>query len=445
MAKQKEKIERIRDLLKKMISCPLQNTGLDSTQLYNTHINTIINDTHYSPRDTLISKCKHKNKSTGISKFQINLSSNKNNTIITHVNTKTSKCGKLKKYDRFSLFKYLLERKQNNLHHLKPELSFGQLICLAILQSDQKKLILSEICRWISNNFPFYKLNETNWQNSIRHTLSVNPNFIKLETIKVSDNKINKQNNKNTKKQYVFVGKDNNGLNKINQNIKKSSNWGVLPGGESSFFICSPDDIHLFIGMVRKISTLLSKDIYVMNDSYTDSLTFQDPQLIGSNHSDSSSPFSQVSNSSIPLSNTSSVTDLTTLSFDNTQKLSLPFSLTPPADNPPIQILEEIEPQQDTIYDLDAKLDLLKTPKFDTSPVKNYILNSFENDLENTTTTTNNNNNCNSTITTNQYDVNKVSNDVVLPFFTNLNPLSPTLILNESILNFSEDNFFSSL
>lgn len=430
-----DQIEKIRDHLKKMISCPLHKTEFNLNQSYITNTISSKNDIRSLPRDGFISK----NKPTKMSKFQITLPSNKKDEFHPQCNNKIHRSGRSRKYDRFTLYKYLLQRKQNNLLHLKPELSFGQLICLAILQSDERKLILSEICRWISSNFPFYRLKDTNWQNSIRHTLSVNPHFIKLESVKVSNN--NTKNNGNSrnvkhnkhKKRYVFVGKDNNGLNKVNQNIRKSSKWGVAPDGISSFFICSPEDLHLFLDMVKQINHLLVDGIYMENSYSTDSLSFQDPQLVGSFPLDFSSPLSQTSNSSIPLSNSSSMTDLTTLSFDSTSELGLPFALTTSADSPPIQKVEEQEPQhkQKIIYGIDSKLDLLETSKFDTTPTRHYILTAIEN-TSNTIATTDN------TTTHNN------NNNFVPFFFTDLNPPSPTIILNESTLYPYENTFFSN-
>ena len=38
---------------------------------------------------------------------------------------------------------------------------------------------LSGIYQWISDNFPYYKAEDDRWKNSVRHNLSMNPNFRK--------------------------------------------------------------------------------------------------------------------------------------------------------------------------------------------------------------------------------------------------------------------------
>ncbi|CDS06213.1 hypothetical protein LRAMOSA08741 [Lichtheimia ramosa] len=63
----------------------------------------------------------------------------------------------------------------------RPPFSYSSLIAQAILASDDEKLTLREIYKWIMEKYPaLYDVNDTGWQNTIRHNLSLNKCFKKV-------------------------------------------------------------------------------------------------------------------------------------------------------------------------------------------------------------------------------------------------------------------------
>ncbi|CAO3647078.1 unnamed protein product [Cunninghamella blakesleeana] len=55
----------------------------------------------------------------------------------------------------------------------RPPYPYSTLIAYAILVSQDGRLLLSDIYKWISETYPYYSLNNKGWQNSIRHNLSL--------------------------------------------------------------------------------------------------------------------------------------------------------------------------------------------------------------------------------------------------------------------------------
>ena len=64
--------------------------------------------------------------------------------------------------------------------HNKPPYSYITLIAMAIRDSTNQRLTLSEINDYLMKKFEFFRGNYTGWRNSIRHNLSLNECFIKV-------------------------------------------------------------------------------------------------------------------------------------------------------------------------------------------------------------------------------------------------------------------------
>lgn len=65
--------------------------------------------------------------------------------------------------------------------HSKPPYSFSCLIFMAIEESALKRLPVKDIYQWIVTHFPYFQNAPTGWKNSVRHNLSLNKCFMKVD------------------------------------------------------------------------------------------------------------------------------------------------------------------------------------------------------------------------------------------------------------------------
>lgn len=63
----------------------------------------------------------------------------------------------------------------------KPAYSFSTLIFMAIENAKDKRLPVKEIYQWIQDNFPYFQKAPIGWKNSVRHNLSLNKSFKKVD------------------------------------------------------------------------------------------------------------------------------------------------------------------------------------------------------------------------------------------------------------------------
>ncbi|CAO3664045.1 hypothetical protein G6F70_001443 [Rhizopus microsporus] len=72
----------------------------------------------------------------------------------------------------------------------RPPFSYSSLIAQAILASENERMTLRDIYNWIINKYPaLYNADDTGWQNTIRHNLSLNRCFKKVPKDELDEHK----------------------------------------------------------------------------------------------------------------------------------------------------------------------------------------------------------------------------------------------------------------
>ena len=96
----------------------------------------------------------------------------------------------------------------------RPPYSYANLIMLALKNSQTGSLCVNNIYKFISENFPFFDnpIIGTNWQNAVRHTLSLHKGFAKI----VKANPLNARSN-----EWTLNPKE---LPKLKKELMKASN-----------------------------------------------------------------------------------------------------------------------------------------------------------------------------------------------------------------------------
>ncbi|WP_196221286.1 forkhead box transcription factor, partial [Sansalvadorimonas verongulae] len=149
----------------------------------------------------------------------------------------------------------------------RPDISYSMLIVCAICSRPDRKAQLQNIYDWISSNFPYYKPDEFNWKNSIRHNLSHQDWFQKTPYpgpgIKVVNNKANFWYIPNEYKVFSSLG-DNEGSLKRKQATRKGSDLesGQTPGKKVKRDVYMPGSVDGVVQILAQSSYGPISDVF---------------------------------------------------------------------------------------------------------------------------------------------------------------------------------------
>ncbi|XP_058450304.1 forkhead box protein I1 [Malaya genurostris] len=121
----------------------------------------------------------------------------------------------------------------------KPPFNYAQIIAMAML--DEGRMTLKQICKWIQEKFVYYKVHK-NWNNSIRHNLSLSFYFTKVSRAKDEKGKggywelsmdVSKSERKRIRVRQRNRGKSTGSSARNRNRLRKSSNDNVSASNDN--------------------------------------------------------------------------------------------------------------------------------------------------------------------------------------------------------------------
>lgn len=137
----------------------------------------------------------------------------------------------------------------------KPTWSYSSLIALALKNSNSGQLTVAEIYAFIIDNFPYFRTAPPGWKNSVRHNLSLNKCFQKVEA----------DASHQQRKSCLWMICPSK-IDKLEADIKKSTEKGFVDGLEN------PDDLAAIESGTKGMPDMDHYMKSVLKASYTDNV-----------------------------------------------------------------------------------------------------------------------------------------------------------------------------
>lgn len=169
----------------------------------------------------------------------------------------------------------------------KPPYSYATLIGMAILRAPGRRLTLSQIYRWISDTFVYYRNLDSGWQNSIRHNLSLNKAFVKQERPKDDPGKGNYWTVE-VGQEYQFL-KQKGGRKSSSEKIKKAPKKSNSSDPKIEYLEPQPE----LVEQLELPPSIKSVDVNALGDNLKGHITSQEDTLLSSDATELASPLRQ--------------------------------------------------------------------------------------------------------------------------------------------------------